>query len=102
MSDTCSLEAAPVLHSCHDAKKGTKVPGEASAQNGEKRTKNAERGGVGAQGSARLPKRWRLLKSYRKVNKSSGGEPMAGWRVHSRSHLTQSTTSETRIHEERA
>lgn len=77
-SDTCSLEAAPVLHSCPDAKRGTKVPGEASAQNGEKRTKNAERGGVGAQGSARLPKRWRLLKSDGKVDKSSGGDAN-GW-----------------------
>lgn len=44
MSDSCALEAAPVLHSCDNEKRGTKVPGDVSAQNRKKRTKNAERG----------------------------------------------------------
>lgn len=52
-SDGRTPEAAPVLHSCYDAKRGTKVPGEASAQSGENRTKNAERGVVRAQGGGR-------------------------------------------------
>lgn len=78
MSDCCTPEAAPVLHSCYDAKIGTKVPGDMSAQSRKKdqecRTRCCEslgraRGGIGG---------WRLLTSYGKVHKSSGGDA-DGW-----------------------
>lgn len=75
-SDGCMPEATPVLHSCYDAMRGTKVPGEASAQRREKRTNNAERGVVRARGGGARGSigGWKLLTSYGKVNQSSGGD----------------------------
>lgn len=78
MSDSCALEAAPVLHSCDNEKRGTKVPGDVSAQNRKKKGPRMRNEGRGSLGGARWPKRWRFLKSYRKVNKSLG-EDASSW-----------------------
>lgn len=50
MSDSCALEAAPVLHSCDNEKRGTKVPGDVSAQNRKKKGQECGTRGVEAWG----------------------------------------------------
>lgn len=55
-------------------RRGTKVPGDMSAQSGEKRTKNAAWGVMRTWGAWGGIGGWRLLTSYGKVCKSSGGD----------------------------
>jgi len=50
VSDSCALEAAPVLHSCDNEKRGTKVPGDVSAQNRKKKDQECGTRGVEAWG----------------------------------------------------